>query len=124
MGSIDGKIIGEDLKSQKTVILQPNTFGNSYAWVYTPGGAIFYRCWNHDHRGKSTRHSQFGSGKPVQCAGEFTIGQFGHLETVLVMMNDASGDYTPKGSECLGPVAAKLESLDINLKDVHWVFRE
>ncbi|KAK0485379.1 hypothetical protein EDD18DRAFT_1361060 [Armillaria luteobubalina] len=39
IGSVNGRLIGEDLKNQQSTILKPNTDCNSYAWVYTPEGA-------------------------------------------------------------------------------------
>jgi len=123
-GFIDGRLIGSDLKNKQSTILSPNTDGNSYTWVYTPQGAIFYRYWDHDHRDDYVRHSQLGSGQPVICAGEFRLAGGGYLDTVLVMINDASGHYKPKGSQCLGPVAAKLESLGIPLTKTDWYWKE
>ncbi|KAF9534930.1 hypothetical protein CPB83DRAFT_222362 [Crepidotus variabilis] len=122
VGYVNGRLVGEDLKTRRSVILQPNAASNSYTWVYTPEGAIFYRLWDHNHRDEYVRHSQLASGKPVTCAGEFRITQIGYIDSMLVMINDASGHYQPKGSQCLGPVAAKLGSLGIDMTQTNWYY--
>ncbi|KAF9530757.1 hypothetical protein CPB83DRAFT_834109 [Crepidotus variabilis] len=117
-------VVGDDLKTCRSVTLQPNAPNTSYAWVYTPEGAIFYRLWEHDHREQYVPNNQIviAGEQPVVCAGEFRIAQAGHLTSVLVLINDVSGYVEKRGSESLGPVAVKLRGLGINLTRTSWYY--
>lgn len=116
----NGQLIGETLKTRQCVILRPNTLGNCYVYIYTPGGAIIYKFHEGDRRGEYTRHSQLGSGEPVQCAGEFRLNPAGFLDSMLVLVNDDSGHYQPTGSQCLGFVSAKFQRLGVDTSNTQW----
>jgi len=79
-----------------------------------PGGSIIYKLWDHNDRKNYIRHSQLGNGQPVICAGELEVRErFGanQIESVIAMVNDASGHYKPDGGKCLWSVEAKLREL-------------
>lgn len=123
IGFEDGHLIGEDLKKKQTTVLAANTRGTSYTFVYTPGGSIVYRLWNHDHREGYARHSQLERGRDTICAGEFRVSQAGHINSVVLMKNDSGEYYRPTGGECLACVSDKLESLGITTEDVDWYWK-
>lgn len=86
-----------------------------YSWVFSPNQAIIYK-WNSGEaikKGDYVRHSQLGSGKPVICAGEWTIekSQIGYI---IGTINDASGHYKPDGRKCMRPVLDKLKCLGVD----------
>ena len=118
MGTHNGRLVGENLKTQRAELLEPNSPENSYTWVYTPDGAIIYKLWEHrESQARYVRHSQLASGKPVICAGELRIVRhqnFIELEEVIAKINDASGHYQPDGGACLVPVLQKLQDLGIS----------
>ncbi|WP_024777737.1 hypothetical protein QZH46_08390 [Pseudomonas corrugata] len=122
VGMWDGKLIGNQLKSQTSEMLSPNDQSNSYTWVYTPENSIIYKRWEHADRANYIRHSQLGSGRPVMCAGEFRIREH-RMEHVIAMVNDASGHYRPDGGACLRYVAEKFEALGINTEHIEWQWR-
>ena len=120
LGYYRGKIIGDEMKTKKCTVLRPNSDGNSYTWVYTLNGAIIYKWWEHDDRANYTRHSQLGSGNPVICAGEFRIDANYAIQSVVAMVNDASGHYKPDGGACLQYVARKFEDLGVGTQNTQW----
>lgn len=126
VGMVDGKLIGELLKTRKTEILSSNAEGDSYTWVYTPEGAIIYRRWKHSDTQDYVRHSQLGSGRPVICAGEFKISATNRndpIKHVIAHINDASGHYQPDGGSCLKYVSEKLEALGIDTSETQWFWK-
>ena len=123
LGSVGGKLIGTELYSRTCEYLKPNSDGNSYTYVFTPDGAIIYKYWDHDDRDNYTRHSQLGQGKPVICAGEFRYNQLSFLESVIGIVNDASGHYKPDGGACLRFVSEKLEQIGIDTSKTNWYFK-
>lgn len=122
VGMWDGKLIGNQLKTQTSELLSPNEQSNSYTWVYTPEHSIIYKRWEHNDRANYVRHSQLGSGRPVMCAGEFKVTEH-RMDHVIAMVNDASGHYRPDGGACLRYVAEKLEALGINTEHIEWKWR-
>lgn len=123
IGMIDGKLVGELLKTRETEILHPNAESDSYTWVYTPEGSIIYRRWKHADTQDYIRHSQLGSGRPVICAGEFKVESKTNtapIKNVIVHINDASGHYKPDGGSCLRYVAEKLRALGIDVSETQW----
>ncbi|KAG9227074.1 hypothetical protein CCMSSC00406_0008274 [Pleurotus cornucopiae] len=119
----DGHLIGEDLKQKQATVLAANTEGTSYTFVYTPGGSIVYRLWNHDHRNDYARHSRLEGGRDVICAGEFCVSQAGNIESVVLMKSDSGEYYRPTGGECLACVSDKLKSLGITTDNVDWYWK-
>ncbi|KAB0499603.1 hypothetical protein [Pseudomonas vancouverensis] len=124
VGMIDGKLIGEVLKTRQTEVISPNSNSDSYTWVYTPEGSIIYRRWKHTDTGDYIRHSQLGSGRPVICAGEFRVETSTHpIKQVIAHINDASGHYQPDGGACLRYVAEKLQALGIDTSETQWYWK-
>ncbi|RLL95560.1 hypothetical protein CFD26_104476 [Aspergillus turcosus] len=123
IGNYEGRLIGEDMKTRTCTFLRPNWEGNSYTWVFRPDGAIIYKFWDHDDRSKYTRHSQLGNGAPVICAGEFRLSTDSNMESVIAMVNDASGHYKPDGGACLRYVSSKFENLGIDTSETVWYWR-
>ncbi|KAF9530753.1 fungal fucose-specific lectin-domain-containing protein [Crepidotus variabilis] len=125
VGYNNGRLVGDELKTCRSVTLQPNAPNTSYTWVYTPEGAIFYRLWEHDHRNQYVPSNQIaiaGEKLAVICAGEFCIAQAGHLTSVLVLINNVNGYVETLGSRSLGPVAVKLGNLGIDLTRTSWYY--
>ncbi|KAI5917258.1 hypothetical protein F4810DRAFT_697093 [Camillea tinctor] len=123
VGFYNGKLIGDELKTRTCTALRPNSEGNSYTWVLTPNGAFIYKWWGHDDRANYTRHSQLGNGDPVICAGEIRLNRRNYVESVIAMINDASGHYKPDGGACLKYVAWKLEKLGVETTETSWYWR-
>ncbi len=48
----------------------------------------------------------------------------GHLESVVAMVNDASGHYKPDGRACLQHVHKKLTELGIPTQETQWFWRD
>ncbi|MFJ4153197.1 hypothetical protein ACIPZF_00080 [Pseudomonas sp. NPDC089752] len=125
IGVSDGQVLAYDLKGGHPLYLKPNTDNDAYTWVYTPQGSIIVKHWDKAaSRDHYIRHSQLGAGKPVACAGEFTIRRITtHLvvRDLLGMINDASGHYQPDGGACLGHVLERLTQLgfDTSESQVH-----
>ncbi|MFZ5755445.1 MAG: hypothetical protein ACOY3X_00915 [Pseudomonadota bacterium] len=113
------RLIGKNLMTKQEEILVDQGGGGHYSWVFTPSQAIIY-VWNSgpaiQHK-SYIRHSQLGGGKPVVCAGEWTLDN-GQLGTMIATLNDSSGHYTPDGGKCMGPVLAKLELLGVPTKNI------
>lgn len=122
IGMSNGKLIGTQLKQDQSEELAPNSETNSYTWVYTPEGAIIYKRWEHRTPSNYIRHSQLGSGRPVACAGEFRIIEH-RMDSVIALVNDASGHYKPDGGACLRYVAEKFEALGINTEHTEWKWK-
>lgn len=122
IGMSDGKLIGMQLKQDQSEVLTPNSETNSYTWVYTPEGAIIYKRWEHRTPSNYIRHSQLGSGRPVACAGEFRIIEH-RMDSVIALVNDASGHDKPDGGACLRYVAEKFEALGINTEHTEWKWK-
>jgi len=121
IGVINGRIVGEQLKTRTCEELQPG----AYTWVYAPeSDTIIYKYWDKEAaKSDYTRHSQLGSGNPVICAGELEIQQAAGIwgvSTVIAMVNDASGHYRPDGGSCLQYMAQKLEHLGIPTQTIQW----
>lgn len=125
VGKMNGKIIGNLLKSRKLEELAPG----AYTWVYVPeSNSIIYKYWSkEDERSNYTRHSQLASGNPVICAGEFQISSqktFLGFEDIIVMVNDASGHYKPDGGSCLKYVMQKFQSLGFSTDQTKMYWRD
>ncbi|MFK0311171.1 hypothetical protein ACIQUF_07965 [Pseudomonas sp. NPDC090233] len=128
IGVTGGKIRAYDLKNKIPVHLKPNTANDAYTWVYTPQGSIIVKHWDKAaSRDQYIRHSQLGAGKPVVCAGEFTIRpDTSHMavQDMLGMINDASGHYKPDGGACLGHVLERLEQLGFDTSNTQVLTRD
>ena len=127
VGMLNGKLIGELLKTRQCEELRPTDATHTYTWVYTPEGAIIYKPWDKNDKAQYTRHSQLGSGAPVICAGELEIQQefgFNGVTSVIGMVNDASGHYRPDGGVCLWNVAKKLQELGIPTDRTGWYWHD
>ena len=125
VGMVDGKLIGEILKTRQTEVISPNGDSDSYTWVYTPEGSIIYRLWKHTDTQDYIRHSQLGSGRPVICAGEFRVETFANpIKHVIAHINDASGHYQPDGGACLRYVAEKFQALGIDTSETQWYWKQ
>lgn len=115
VGFMNDRIVGDQLKSRQTEILKPGP----YTWVYVPDGdCIIYKFWDKEEpdRTNYTRHSQLASGEDVICAGEWKIVQnnrFWTIQSIIIMVNDASGHYKPDGGASLKYVLQKLQLLGI-----------
>lgn len=123
IGRLNGRLIGHQLSSGQSEKLESNTTTSSYTWVYTPEGSLIYRRWDKTNHAAYIRHSQLGSGRPVICAGEFKVIDQ-QLQSVISMVNDASGHYEPDGGACLRYVAEKFEALGISTEHTEWKWRD
>jgi hypothetical protein len=124
IGSMNGLIVGDNLKNRRCEILGPG----AYTWVYVPSAdAIIYKYWNKNAPlSDYTRHSQLASGAPVICAGEVQlVTEFASsgMEACIAMMNDASGHYKPDGGSCLSHVSDKFERLGISTRNTQWYWK-
>lgn len=63
VGMLDGRLIGELLKTGQCEWLQPTDATHSYTWVFTPSRAIIYKRWDNNDKDNYVRHSQLGSGQ-------------------------------------------------------------
>jgi hypothetical protein len=127
LGVQEGRLIGEQLMTQQCEELRPTDESHTYTWVYTPEGSVIYKWWDHNDRSAYIRHSQLGSGRPVICAGELQISAVGSgdsVETIIAMVNDASGHYKPDGGSCLWNLARKLQELGIPTDGIQWYWKE
>ena len=128
VGIMDGRLVGEQLKTGQSEFLSSNSAADSYTWVYTPEGSIIYKLWQHElSRTDYIRHSQLGSGRPVICAGEFRIDRVSdtqRIRDVIAKVNDASGHYKPDGGSCLRYVAEKFQALGIDIDKTEWHWRQ
>lgn len=110
------QLIGKQLMTGGEEVLVDQGPEGHYSWVFHPSQAIIYK-WNSGDAikaGNYIRHSQIAGGKPVLCAGEWTLEQ-GQIGIMIATINDSSGHYRPDGGMCLGPVLTKLQHLGVDV---------
>ncbi|AXV10076.1 hypothetical protein DVS28_b0306 (plasmid) [Euzebya pacifica] len=109
-------LVGRNLMTKQEEVLTNRDPNGHYSWVFHPSQAIIY-TWNSGpalSNGTYIRHSQLGGGKPVACAGEWTLADDGGIGLMIASINDRSGHYKPDGGKCMGPVLDKLRCINID----------